>query len=102
MFFFLLLLLLFASVKTDSGSIDQCFENRLTACFSSIDNNEIFNFYCESGCQSGFTSFWYRIRSSVVTTETTPDRNSATGSLEMWCMMQVTKHSNKYFEINVI
>jgi hypothetical protein len=74
----------------DSRIINQCATDRLYACFDApIDSTMDLDLlvYCDSGCRSADTDFWYRITTSNSTWQdgTTNDDSM---NVEMWCDMQ--------------
>jgi hypothetical protein len=74
----------------NSRLVNQCATQRLYACFNGpIDPNMDLDLliYCNSGCRSADTDFWYRITTSTSTWQNPTDANGM--DVEMWCDMQM-------------
>ena len=70
-------------------AVNQCATQRLNACFDAPADQDFTDFvvYCNQGCRSAQTDFWYRIVVSTNTYAAPIDSSGAT--VEMWCMNQM-------------
>ena len=81
----------------NSRIINRCATQRLYACFNapieaSMDLDLLI--YCNSGCRSADTDFWYRIITSSTTWKNPTDANGM--DVEMWCDMQMALNTTMF------
>jgi len=74
--------------QNNQGAIDTCFQSQYTGCFPTLQSQQNLKlvFFCDTGCATGETSFYYRIRVSQGAWDQFDQTNSAIDTLEMWCM----------------